>query len=329
MAQLTPIRGFTNTPTTKSICIVTTVTTFVLAIIGMQHILRLAIDPFIVEYSQYWRLFTFQFATVNESDYLLVIVLWFYFKNLERFYGLRKYLSVVILFAVFNGLLCLLVMAFGQLAMYSIVYIANMLIFRKPQDFFGYSITLYNEVTSGPLGILSSLYVCYNAFIPPSYKFTIQIANPFVEQKADEVVEAELHGSPSPTPLFSQPNSLLASFSASELTLTDRFPMHLVFAILLLNGGVKSVIPCFVGVIIGKLFADDLLPGRSWLVPGPIFRFFVGPVRFVRYTYRHAQLVLQRRRGYVQVPTPTPESEAEVVREGLEEPLLGIFRSSQ
>ena len=114
MAQLTPIRGFTNTPVTRSICMISTVVPIMLSVLAIKYVVKFAIDPYIIQYNQFWRVVTYQLSVVNESDYLITVLLWFQFKVLERFYGSRKYLSIITLFTVYNAVACLFIMSLGN-----------------------------------------------------------------------------------------------------------------------------------------------------------------------------------------------------------------------
>ncbi|ODV77055.1 uncharacterized protein CANTADRAFT_8214 [Suhomyces tanzawaensis NRRL Y-17324] len=260
MTQLTPIKGFVNTPVSKSICIAVTLLSLALSIFDLKPYVRLAIDPFIIEYSQYWRIITYQFSVVNESDFLLVMFLWFYFKNLERFYGPRKYLSTIVAFALYNSLVCFIFMTFGQLMVYFSTYLIKSVLFRSVVPDFSY-LTIFNEVIPGPVGILSSLYVCYGTYIPTSYLFAILLRKPTAEEAG-------------------QPRVWQDTLRSSELKLTNHFPIHIYYTLLLLNNGFKSVIPALLGLFIGKLHTYELLPGsKAWLIPNWVFQVFIAPLK--------------------------------------------------
>ncbi|RLV89833.1 putative membrane protein [Spathaspora sp. JA1] len=262
MTQLTPISGFVNTPISKSICILSTILPISLSILVWQHYVTLAIDPFIIEYSQFWRIFTYQFAVINESDFLLTALLWFQFKVLERFYGSRKYLSIIVLFAVYNALACFLFMSVGQLVWYYITYFVKSTILHYDLSDIHYTQTILNEVIPGPLGILSSLYVSYGSYIPLMYHFKILLTEPKTDDQGQEIEE---------------------SGSSKELNLTNKFPVHVLYTILILNNGFKSIVPCTVGLIIGRLHTYDLLPGgKSWLIPNVLFQLVAHPVRKIK-----------------------------------------------
>ncbi|KAK6461719.1 hypothetical protein DFJ63DRAFT_319967 [Scheffersomyces coipomensis] len=275
MTQLTPIRGFTNTPVTKVICIITTILALSISVLQLKPYLRLSIDPYIIEYFQYWRILNYQISVVNESDYLLVILLWFHFKNLERFYGSRKYFSIIILFTLYNAAFCFIFMSFAQLGLYYILYILKSVIFNIPPNDNQYQSLIFNEIIPGPLGILSSLYVCYGTFIPVSYHFKILLSKPFSSTSSDST-------STSPTPTSSESQSIDRTPSSKELTLTNHFPIHIIYTLLLLNNGAKSIIPCLVGLLVGKLHIYELLPGsKNWLLSSIIFRFLINPSKSI------------------------------------------------
>ena len=97
MAQLTPIRGFTNTPVTRSICMISTVVPIMLSVLAIKYVVKFAIDPYIIQYNQFWRVVTYQLSVVNESDYLITVLLWFQFKVLEilRITKVFKYYNII------------------------------------------------------------------------------------------------------------------------------------------------------------------------------------------------------------------------------------------
>ena len=84
--------------------------------------------------------------------------------------------------------------------------------------------------------------------------------------------------SPEPTP--SAPGLF------SELNLTNHFQIHAIYTLLLINNGIHSIIPCVVGIIVGKLFISDLLVGSNrWSIPLPIYYLISSPSKaWSRYT---------------------------------------------
>lgn len=306
MAQLTPIRGFTNTPVTKSVVIIGTILALALLTLQLKHYVRLAVDPFIVQYSQYWRVATFQLSVINESDYLLSTVLWFHFKTLERFFGPRKYLSLLAIFALYNAVVTFLVLSVGQLTLNAIMSLISMLMSHTSYKFV-YRDTFFNSVASGPLGILASLYMCYGAYIPVSYHFKILF------RKAELPADSSETDSEGRSSVEDEEED-----SGKQLTLNDHFQVHVLFTLLMLNNGMSSIIPCLVGAIIGRLYTKELLAGsKNCHLPKIVFSLFVNPRKInssafhnLRHRFRGFQPVPQASRAEVE-PTPEREDEPE------------------
>lgn len=276
MTQLTPIRGFTNTPVTKSICIISTLLAIGLLTLQLKHYVRFAIDPLLVEYYQYWRILTFQLSVINESDYLLCTVLWFHFKTLERFFGPRKYLSLIALMVLYNGAITFLFLSLSQLLQNCLLSFLRVLILHEPFRFY-YTDTIFNSITPGPLGVVSSLYICFATYVPVSYHFTI---------------------------VFRKPGSTQATNKLASLTLNDHFQIQLIYLLLLLNNGISSLLPCLVGLLIGKLYTADLLPGsKNWSLPDLAFSLFVNPRNIRVSSLRNLR---RRVRGYQPVSDQLP-----------------------
>lgn len=118
--------------------------------------------------------------------------------------------------------------------------------------------TMFNTVCSGPVGIVSLLYICYGKFIPTSYYFKIYVRK---NAERESAVDSES-----------------SHDDSTSITLPDSFQIHALFALLLFNNGFASFVPCIVGSIIGKLYNQELLAGsKNWVIPTPLFRLFVNP----------------------------------------------------
>ncbi|OBA23865.1 hypothetical protein METBIDRAFT_114466 [Metschnikowia bicuspidata var. bicuspidata NRRL YB-4993] len=294
MPQITPIRGFTNTPVTKAVCTASIVFALALLVLVLKQYVNLTIDPFIVTYSQYWRVATFQFSVVNESDLILTIVLWFHFKTLERLFGPRKYFSLVTLLALYNAVGTFLTLCIGQLATVYFAAVARRFVSGQPMQLVYYD-TIFNSVVPGPLGILALLYICHGTYIPVLYRFKILLKRPVN----------------TPGPSLGADNGLLEN-GGKAITLTNHFQVHFVFTLLMLNHGFKSLLPVLVGVVIGLLYTKDLLLGsRSWVLPSMVFQLLVAPHKLPR-TIR---TLARRWQGYQRVaeteiePLPTVADE--------------------
>lgn len=289
MTQLTPIKGFNDTPVTRTICVVSTLAALLLSILTLKHYVHLELNPHIVEYAQYWRVLTYQLCCVNESDFALSTFLWFYFKNLERFYGSRKYLLIISVVYVANMIAVFLTMCLGQVAIHTVAYILRG--FISPLIPAGGPIgpTMFNSVTPGPLAMLSLLYVLYGKYIPVLYQFKIVLAVPW-----------RLHAS-------------------KQLTLTNHFPIHIVFTMFVLNNGVSLIMPCVIGLVVGTCYTQGLLVGKGFVVPEWAFQLFIDPLRFLqpRPRARSPQTPQAARENPVELPeNDEPDRPEEVVEDG-------------
>lgn len=290
MTQVTPIRGFTNTPVTKAICIYLTVLTLLLLLFLLKHYAKLTIDPLIVQYSQYWRIATFQAAVLNELDYLLCVLLWFHFKTLERFFGSRKYFSLIVVLAAYNALVMFLVLSLGQLLVNSLHAVVSALWLREKFALVYYD-TIFNSVAPGPFGLLSLLYMCFGAYIPVSYHFKILLRKPDPENET----------------------------GGAEITLTNHFQVHAIYTLLMLNNGISSLLPCLVGLAVGRLYTQELLAGsKNFAAPELIFRLFVSPRKVQLSALRN---VRHMARGYQPISrlvelSPTPVETRQDEEEG-------------
>lgn len=289
MPQVTPIKGFNNTPVTRSICICSTIITLALLIFSLKQYLLLAIDPFVVLFSQYWRVVTFQLSVANESDFVLSIVLWFQFKTLERFFGPKKYLSLIVLFTLYNAVVTFLVMSLGQLTIVG-SWAAFKYMFMRLDTGTPYFQTVFNAATPGPLGILSLLYVCYTNYIPTTYLFKILLRKP------NEGHDSENRTARGQTSAGAGANSSPSSNLIFDFTLTSHFQVQILYTILILNHGFSSILPCLIGVLIGKLYTLDLLIGsKTCVLPTLVFELFVNPQKARRSATRSVTRIL---RGY-------------------------------
>lgn len=281
MTQLTPIRGFKNTPVSKSICILSTLGALFVSIFEYKHYLNLTLSRDILEYRQYWRILLSQLSVINESDYMITMFLWFHYKNLERYFGTRKYLSMVIVFYFYNAIFCLGLRFLGRLIINAFIYL-GFSIFYHYEGEYQFSKTIFDQVVPGPLGILSSLYICYGTYIPVSYIFRILLSNPKDLSSSDEAVnEATNEATSDASDENTEEIASTSTKKRSSLILTNHFQINIIYTILLLNNGFQSIIPCLVGLMVGKLYCQDLLPGaRSWMVPVAIHAMITSPKDF-------------------------------------------------
>lgn len=143
--------GFKNLPVSKIITSLTLFVPLVASLSNVKYLFYYAYDPFILQYNQFWRLFTFQLAYLNESEVLLGVVLLYQFRSLERLYSSHKYLSTIIVTYLYVLIITSLNIAFN----------------------FYLGIQWINAMASGPTAILFALLFQYSEYVPVMYKFEI------------------------------------------------------------------------------------------------------------------------------------------------------------
>ncbi|CCD23299.1 Dsc2p NDAI_0B02640 [Naumovozyma dairenensis CBS 421] len=156
--------GLFQYPVTKLAMICTGAIPLLAAIGGYKYLFITRYDPFISEYHQYYRLLTFQLASINESNVVLSILIWYQFRHLERLMGSYKYFSVITLLFLYTTL---------------IISCSN-LIFNA---FLPWNI--WNRFPSGSLPLLLSLFHFYKQYTPQIYQFEILLTKPIFSKSKD------------------------------------------------------------------------------------------------------------------------------------------------
>ncbi|CCH41978.1 UBA domain-containing protein [Wickerhamomyces ciferrii] len=143
--------GFKDLPVSKGLAISTIIIPLVASLSNMKYLFYYAYDPFLIQYKQFWRLFTFQIAFLNESEVLLGIVLLYQFRSLERLFGSHKFISIII---VLYGYIIFITSIIATLNFYT-------------------GLKWINFMSSGPTGIILGIFFHFKEFIPIMYKFEI------------------------------------------------------------------------------------------------------------------------------------------------------------
>ncbi|SCV01911.1 LAME_0G19306g1_1 [Lachancea meyersii CBS 8951] len=155
VATETP-QGLTSFPVTKMCALLSVGIPIFASVAGVKHWFLLYIDPFISEYKQYYRFLTFQVAAVNETDVILLTLIWYYFRHLERLFGSRKYISLITLS-----------WAYTSVAIIVAAWVFNLIPFFK-----------WNRFTSGAIPIVMSLFHFYKEHTPQMYQFDVKLIKP-------------------------------------------------------------------------------------------------------------------------------------------------------
>ncbi|GMM57977.1 Dsc2 protein [Maudiozyma humilis] len=139
--------GVAQLPVTRFLMVASPAVPLVMAILGLKQLFLAQFDPFVSEYKQFHRLFLFQLCPLNESDALLLLLIWYSLRHLEPLMGSAKYASVVVLALGYTTLLLALTML-----------LANMFL---PW--------LWNRLPSGALPTALALFHFYKQYTPPVY----------------------------------------------------------------------------------------------------------------------------------------------------------------
>lgn len=158
MSMETP-GGLAKFPVTKVFMVATVLAPLAVSMTNSKYIFLLHYDPFLLEFGQYWRLLTFQLSCVNESDMVLVLLVWYVFRHLERLMGSYKYISMVSLIYIYN------------IIGISLLLFAGNILFPR---FFA-----INRIPSGPITIIMSLLHYYKKYTPQIYEFKINLSKPW------------------------------------------------------------------------------------------------------------------------------------------------------
>lgn len=160
MSMETPT-GLYRYPVTKLCMVSTTLVPLIASIANCKYIFIAKYDPFISEYHQYFRLLTFQLGCINETDMVLLVLIWYQFRNLERLMGSLKYISVISLVLIYTtvfvaGLNCLI----------------NSILPWK----------IWNSLTTGCLPVVLALFHFYKEYTPQVYEFEVLLTQPWLQK---------------------------------------------------------------------------------------------------------------------------------------------------
>ncbi|EDO16272.1 hypothetical protein Kpol_1053p8 [Vanderwaltozyma polyspora DSM 70294] len=156
--SMEPPTGLGAFPVTKFCMVSTGFVSILASVMSCKYLFLAKYDPFIEEYHQYYRLFTYQFGAINESDVALLILIWYQLKHLERLLGSYKYINMISLIYI-----------------YTTVIIAGLSILTNTL----LGITIWNNYPTGALPITLALFHFYKEYTPQIYEFEIILSPPW------------------------------------------------------------------------------------------------------------------------------------------------------
>ncbi|CAB4257216.1 similar to Saccharomyces cerevisiae YOL073C Putative protein of unknown function [Maudiozyma barnettii] len=150
--------GLHNYPVTRTCMILTAVVPFLMAVTNDKYIFLAQYDPFINQYHQYYRFFIYQFCAVNESDVMLLLLLWYDYRHVERLFGSYKYINVILLTLIYTtGILSLLNVAVNVL----------------------FPAIIWNKLPTGTLPTVLALFHFYKQYTPQLYEVNLSLSQPW------------------------------------------------------------------------------------------------------------------------------------------------------
>lgn len=142
------LKGF---PVSKYLCFAVIAVPILASLTSTKYVFFYAYDPFISQYHQFWRLLTVQLAFINESEVFMSTLLLYQFRNLERLFGSRKYLSLIVI-----------------IYLYTLLTVSLLAAIKFYTD-----ITWLNAVSSGPTSVMFALLANHREYIPVVYRFEL------------------------------------------------------------------------------------------------------------------------------------------------------------
>lgn len=239
--SMEPPVGLTAMPVTKLAMITTLVVPLMASIANYKHIFLLQYDPFLQTYHQYYRLFIFQFCAINESDTILLALLWYLFRHLERLLGSHKYLTLIVLS-----------WAYTTLVLLGLNLVWNSFVGKFPW-------LQWNNFTTGSLPIILSLVHFYKEYTPQIYEWNIRLLGPRRGSANWNDNKQEGKG-------------------VVQWKINDQFLLNGLILLLILNQGFAGVLCGFISWMCGIFIDKGLLPGLDhWRIPFVLHWISQGP----------------------------------------------------
>ncbi|KAM3457989.1 hypothetical protein MY3296_000639 [Beauveria thailandica] len=141
----------TNTPVTRLVVLGLVSASIAASLLDIKHYAYILINPHIVQYGQFWRLFTYQLCYTNSAEVLFAAMSLYNLRTVERMWGSRKYASFLVVTSLIT----------------SIVPPACMTVLRPLAP------SLFNYMPGGPTPIIFAVLAQFHAMVPHMYKYRI------------------------------------------------------------------------------------------------------------------------------------------------------------
>lgn len=140
--------GVSSYPVTRFCMVASVSIPLLMAVLGNKYLFLAQFDPFVSQYGQWYRLALFQFCPLNESDALLLLLIWYNYRHLERLLGSVKYAHAILLSLI-----------------YTTVVLAGLIVLVPGH--------WWNRLPSGSLPCCLALFHFYKQYTPTVYTVAI------------------------------------------------------------------------------------------------------------------------------------------------------------
>ncbi|OAA74455.1 hypothetical protein LEL_08036 [Akanthomyces lecanii RCEF 1005] len=142
---------FTNTPVTRLVVLGLVSASIGASLLDIKHYAYILISPHLVQYGQFWRLFTYQLCYTNSAEVLFAAMSLYNLRTVERMWGSRKYASFLVVASLVT----------------SIVPPAFMAVLRPLAP------SLFNYMPGGLTPVIFAVLAQFHAMVPHMYKYRI------------------------------------------------------------------------------------------------------------------------------------------------------------
>ncbi|KAK3676078.1 hypothetical protein LTR78_004270 [Recurvomyces mirabilis] len=144
--------GFTNAPISQALVAAVVLLPFLATLADAKYYLWLEVRPHLLDYHQFWRLFTWPLCYTNSTEVLFAAMTFYQLRVIERLWGSRKFASFILSTLPYTTLLPPILLT----------------LIIRPLSF-----GRINYLPAGPTAIVFALLAQYHAAIPYIYKYRL------------------------------------------------------------------------------------------------------------------------------------------------------------
>ncbi|KAK5118794.1 hypothetical protein LTR62_000003 [Meristemomyces frigidus] len=149
--------GFSNAPVSRALVIGVVLLPFLATLADAKYYMWLEVRPHLLDYHQFWRLFTWPLCYTNSAEVLFAAMTFYQMRVIERLWGSRKFASFI----------------FSTLPYTTLLPPILLTMFIRPLSF-----GRINYLPAGPTALAFALLAQYHAAIPYIYKYRLSGTTP-------------------------------------------------------------------------------------------------------------------------------------------------------